>query len=44
MSETISKHVYDCIFWRTADIAGAKTNRIAFDEFYKSWSITGNAV
>lgn len=29
MSETISKHVYDCIFWHTADIVGAKTNRIA---------------
>lgn len=30
MSKTISKHVYDCIFGHTADIVGAKTNRIAF--------------
>lgn len=44
MSETIGKHVYDYIFWSTADIVGAKTNRIAFDEFYKSGSIMGNAV
>lgn len=43
MSETIGKHVYDYIFWSTADKVGAKTNRIAFDEFYKSGSITGNA-